>query len=208
MSAPTDRDLIDFVIREARLIDQHRFDEWLELFAEDGIYWMPLEWGQTDTRLTASLMHEDKLLLTVRVERLKGNRTFSQKPKSRCHHVLQTPQVDRRDEHRAVNGCDEVGVVVVPVHAAERACAVRDGVPLHGLVRLDPARAAELDERPARVVLSRQVEHLDAGDRQLDRARTRGTESREVVHQRSSTSSSVAWSNQRMFSWTTSSRRR
>ena len=98
MSAPTDRDLIDFVIREARLIDQHRFEEWLDLFADDGIYWMPLEWGQTDTRLTASLMHEDKLLLTVRVERLKGNRTFSQKPKSRCHHVLQVPQVDKRDE--------------------------------------------------------------------------------------------------------------
>ena len=98
MSAPPARDLLDFVIREARLIDQHRFEEWLGLFADDGIYWMPLEWGQTDTRLTASLMHEDKLLLTVRVERLKGNRTFSQKPKSRCHHVLQVPQVDKRDE--------------------------------------------------------------------------------------------------------------
>jgi len=34
----------------------------------------------------------------IRVERLKGNRTFSQKPKSRCHHVLQTPQVDSRNE--------------------------------------------------------------------------------------------------------------
>ena len=43
-------------------------------------------------------MYEDKLLLTIRVERLKGNRTFSQKPKSRCHHVLQAPQIDRRDE--------------------------------------------------------------------------------------------------------------
>ena len=43
-------------------------------------------------------MYEDKLLLKIRVERLKGNRTFSQKPKSRCHHVLQTPQVDSRDE--------------------------------------------------------------------------------------------------------------
>ena len=63
MSAPTDQELIDFVIREARLIDQHRFDEWLDLFADDGIYWMPLEWGQTDPRLTTSLMYEDKLLL-------------------------------------------------------------------------------------------------------------------------------------------------
>ena len=52
MTAPTDQELIDFVIREARLIDQQRFEEWLDLFAEDGIYWMPLEWGQTDTRLS------------------------------------------------------------------------------------------------------------------------------------------------------------
>ena len=98
MAAPTDQELIDFVIREARLIDMHRLDEWLDLFAEDGIYWMPLEWGQTDPRLTASLMYEDKMLLTIRIERLKGNRTFSQKPRSRCHHVLQTPQIERRDE--------------------------------------------------------------------------------------------------------------
>jgi 3-phenylpropionate/cinnamic acid dioxygenase small subunit len=96
--APTDPQLIDFVIRETRLIDQHRLEEWLDLFADDGFYWMPLEWGQTDRRLTTSLMYEDKLLLKIRVERLKGNRTFSQKPKSRCHHVLQTPQVDSRNE--------------------------------------------------------------------------------------------------------------
>ena len=95
---PTDQELIDFVVREARLIDQQRFDEWLALYADDGYYWMPLEWNQTDPRLTCSLMYEDKLLLSIRVERLKGARTFSQKPKSRCHHVLQTPQVDSRDE--------------------------------------------------------------------------------------------------------------
>jgi 3-phenylpropionate/cinnamic acid dioxygenase small subunit len=85
---PTDQELIDFVVREARLIDQQRFDEWLDMYADDAFYWMPLEWNQTDPRLTCSL---------IRVERLKGARTFSQKPKSRCHHVLQTPQVDSRD---------------------------------------------------------------------------------------------------------------
>jgi 3-phenylpropionate/cinnamic acid dioxygenase small subunit len=98
MGAPTDQDLIGFVFHEARLLDQHRFEEWLDLFADDGRYWMPLEWGQTDPRLANSLMYEDKLLLQIRIERLKGNRTFSQKPKSRCHHVLQVPQIDRRDE--------------------------------------------------------------------------------------------------------------
>lgn len=98
MDSPSDADLIGLVIHEARLIDEHRLEEWLDLYADDCLYWMPLEWGQTDPRLHASLMHDDKLLLRVRVERLKGNRTFSQKPKSRCHHVLQTPSIDWRDD--------------------------------------------------------------------------------------------------------------
>ena len=98
MGAPTDKDLINFVFHEARLIDQHRFEEWLDLFADDGHYWMPVEWGQSDPRLTTSLMYEDKLLLKIRVERLKGRATYSQSPKSRCHHVLQVPQVDQRDD--------------------------------------------------------------------------------------------------------------
>ena len=98
MTTPSDADLIAFVYREARLLDEQRFEAWLDLFTEDGRYWMPLEWGQTDRVLHASLMDEDKLLLRIRVERLKGNRTFSQKPKSRCHHVLQTPTIDSRDD--------------------------------------------------------------------------------------------------------------
>jgi 3-phenylpropionate/cinnamic acid dioxygenase small subunit len=87
-------DLIAFVYREARLLDEQRFEEWLSLFTEDGRYWMPLEHGQTDRRLTASLMDEDLMLLRIRVERLKGIRTYSQKPRSRSHHLLQQPQVD------------------------------------------------------------------------------------------------------------------
>ena len=45
-----------------------------------------------------SLMYEDIFLLKVRVERLSGERTFSQKPKSRCHHLLQVPKIIDIDE--------------------------------------------------------------------------------------------------------------
>ena len=99
---PTDRELTDFVYAEARLLDELRFEDWLALFAEDGFYWMPLAAGQTDARLHASLMHEDKLLLQVRVERLRGARTYSQQPASRCHHLLQVPTVEVRDDASGV----------------------------------------------------------------------------------------------------------
>lgn len=94
MTDVTEKDLIDFVYREARLLDELRYEEWLALYAEDAHYWMPAEWRQTDPKLQASLMYEDMLLLRIRVERLGGARTFSQKPRSRSHHVLQMPQVD------------------------------------------------------------------------------------------------------------------
>jgi 3-phenylpropionate/cinnamic acid dioxygenase small subunit len=87
-------DLVDFVYREARLLDELRYEEWLKLFTEDAHYWMPAEWQQTDPKLQASLMYEDMLLLRIRVERLAGARTFSQKPKSRAQHLLQAPQID------------------------------------------------------------------------------------------------------------------
>ena len=90
--------LVAFVYDEARLLDGRRYDDWLALFSEDGFYWMPLTPGQTDPLLQVSLMYEDKLLLQVRVERLKGGRTFSQQPASRCHHLLQQPTVERRDD--------------------------------------------------------------------------------------------------------------
>lgn len=89
----TPEQLIDFVYDEAATLDEMRWEDWLALFHEDGLYWMPLEWQQQDPVLQPSLMYEDQLLLTVRVERLSGERTFSQKPKSRCHHLMQRPRV-------------------------------------------------------------------------------------------------------------------
>jgi len=94
---PDDAALVRFVYDEARTIDEKRFDDWYELFAEDARYWMPLERGQPEGECHTSLFYEDKLLLKVRIERLKSPRSFSQHPPSYCQHILQQPQVDDRD---------------------------------------------------------------------------------------------------------------
>jgi 3-phenylpropionate/cinnamic acid dioxygenase small subunit len=85
--------ITDLIYREAELLDTMQWQSWLDLFHPEGRYWMPLEWQQQDPVLQPSLMYEDLLLLKVRVERLSGERTFSQKPRSRCHHLLQAPQI-------------------------------------------------------------------------------------------------------------------
>jgi len=91
-------DPIQFVIREARLLDEKRFDEWYELFAEDGHYWVPASPSQPDPLNHNSLAYEDKLLLKLRIERLKQPTAYSQKPASRCHHVLQSPEIEKSEK--------------------------------------------------------------------------------------------------------------
>jgi 3-phenylpropionate/cinnamic acid dioxygenase small subunit len=95
--APTDAELIDFVVREARLLDDRRYDEWLALWADDGLYWLPLSPEQTEGRQHNSHLYEDKLLRTLRVERLKSPRAHAQQPPSRAHHLLQAPTVETSD---------------------------------------------------------------------------------------------------------------
>ena len=97
---PGDEELIRLVKLEARLIDEKRFDEWYALFTDDAHYWVPVAPGQTDPLKHNSLAYEDKLLLQLRLERLKSPLAYSQRPASRCLHVLQEPEVEKRDEAR------------------------------------------------------------------------------------------------------------
>lgn len=86
--------LIDFVVHEARLLDDQAWDEWGALFADDGIYWVPLGANQVDPVNEASLMNEDALLRRLRIERLRHPRAHSLRPTVRCHHLLQVPVVE------------------------------------------------------------------------------------------------------------------
>lgn len=137
----TEKELCDFVYAETRLLDDQRFDEWLDLFTEDGYYWMPLTHDQPDPKLHTSLLYEDKLLLKVRIERLHGKRTFSQQPQSRCHHLIQQPTVESAD--------DEKGEYVVrsAFHYVETRIdqqALYAGWSTHHLVRQDGALRIKL----------------------------------------------------------------
>ena len=102
MSAADVQALQDFVLAEARLLNQARYQDWLALFATDGRYWVPLGGDtQSESDTHNALAHEDRLLLTLRIERLLAGRAHSQQPASRSAHVLQLPQVDVCNDLRA-----------------------------------------------------------------------------------------------------------
>src|SRR6516225_7543502 len=77
-----------FLILEARLLDEARFDEWLGLFTADAWYWVPCEPSQKSPRETVSLIYDDRRLLETRVRRLASPRIYSQEPRSRTSRIV------------------------------------------------------------------------------------------------------------------------
>src|SRR5580704_15055970 len=69
-----------FLLHEARLLDDGKFDDWLALFTLDAWYWVPSESDQSDPVETVSLIYDDRRLLETRVRRLASPRMYSQEP--------------------------------------------------------------------------------------------------------------------------------
>lgn len=77
-----------FVLGEARLLDERRFADWLALFDEDGVYWVPTKPGQRSPQEALSIFYEPRALLALRVARLEHPEMHAQTPASRTvHHV-------------------------------------------------------------------------------------------------------------------------
>ena len=87
----------DFLHREARLLDQRRFEEWNALFTEDGMYWIPLANEQADPINHLSLVYEDAMMREVRINRLHHDRAWSQQPRSRTAHSVSCIVVESAD---------------------------------------------------------------------------------------------------------------
>jgi len=88
-------ELADFVLQEARALDERRFGDWLALFAHDGIYWVPTSAEQHSPNEALSLFYETRALLAMRVARLERPDMHAQTPPSRTlHHVGAIEVVD------------------------------------------------------------------------------------------------------------------
>jgi benzoate/toluate 1,2-dioxygenase beta subunit len=77
-----------FLLHEARLLDEAKFDDWLALFTLDAWYWVPSEPGQADPHNTVSLIYDDRRLLETRIRRLASPRMYSQEPRSRTSRIV------------------------------------------------------------------------------------------------------------------------
>ena len=77
-----------FLYHEARLLDEQRLEEWLELFTDDATYWVPLEHDQADPVETSSIIHDDRTLLELRVKQARHPRAHARLPLARTVHQV------------------------------------------------------------------------------------------------------------------------
>ena len=89
-------ELMPFYIREAWLLDERKFKEWLELFTDDVLYFMPRRKNvprrEAHRELTPlgdlAILEEDKRYLQMRVARLDTGMAWAEDPPSRTRHMI------------------------------------------------------------------------------------------------------------------------
>ena len=165
-----------FLVHEARLLDDARFDEWLGLFTADAWYWVPSEPNQASPRDTISLIYDDRRLLETRVRRLASPRIYSQEPRSRTSRMIGNLTIEetrRNGLHRSLQ-VPAAGISAGdPAHLRRHLLSSsRSGRQWHP-DRLEAGRSGELrcsTRRPGRAVLN--LERPTSPRADLQRART------------------------------------
>jgi 3-phenylpropionate/cinnamic acid dioxygenase small subunit len=79
--------------REARLLDQLRYEDWLAMYAAECIYWVPSTPTAGDPRREISVMFDDRRRLEDRVYRLRTGFAWSQAPASRTVRLVTNVEV-------------------------------------------------------------------------------------------------------------------
>jgi 3-phenylpropionate/cinnamic acid dioxygenase small subunit len=77
-----------FLYRQAELLDAKRWQDYIDLFAPDGVYWMPARREDTTWEGVPSIFAEDRNLMTVRMKRLLHPDAWSQRPLWGTNHIV------------------------------------------------------------------------------------------------------------------------
>ena len=95
-------DIESFLYKEAELLDERRFDEWLDLIAEDIHYFMPMrrnvKFGEDEREFTRAdsdinWFDEGKDTLSRRVRQIETGIHWAEEPQSRIAHLVSNVQL-------------------------------------------------------------------------------------------------------------------
>jgi benzoate/toluate 1,2-dioxygenase beta subunit len=105
MSAPAMQDILAFLYREARLLDDEQWDDWVECYHPEAHFWMP-SWDDDGTLVTdpereiSLVYYATRQGLEDRVFRIKTERSSATIPDTRTSHNIANVEVERIEDGR------------------------------------------------------------------------------------------------------------
>ena len=88
--------------REARILDENRFEDWLAIYAGECTYWVPGTAGGGDPRREIAIAFDDRRRLEDRVYRLGTGIAWSQAPASRTVRLVSNLEAYLTDDQAIV----------------------------------------------------------------------------------------------------------
>jgi 3-phenylpropionate/cinnamic acid dioxygenase small subunit len=98
--ADLQREVEQLLYRQAELLDAKQWQAWMDLFADDGIYWMPARAEQTEWESSPSIFIEDKLMMEIRKGRVTHPNAWSQAPLWETNHIVSHVALESVDGNR------------------------------------------------------------------------------------------------------------
>src|SRR5262244_1915706 len=94
-----------FLYEEARLADEARYAEWLALWTDDGVYWLPATTDPSaDPERLLSHIYDNRARLETRVKLLQTGVRYSQEPASLMRRTVSHIEVHVADTGELVAG--------------------------------------------------------------------------------------------------------
>jgi 3-phenylpropionate/cinnamic acid dioxygenase small subunit len=95
-------DVEQFLYRQSELLDTKKWQDWIDLFTPDGIYWMPPapEYKTWDGQ--PAIFAEDKNLMTVRMNRVLHPDAWSQRPLWETNHVVSNVTIQKSSSREII----------------------------------------------------------------------------------------------------------
>jgi benzoate/toluate 1,2-dioxygenase subunit beta len=87
------REVEQFLYREARLCDEHRFTDWEALWTDDAVYWVPANGDDTDPTRQVSVLFDNRSRIATRIRQLESGKRHAQSPPSRLARIIANIEV-------------------------------------------------------------------------------------------------------------------
>ena len=94
------REVVQFLFHQSELLDAKLWKAFIELFAEDGVYWMPVNPQQTEWLDSPSIFAEDRAMMSIRMGRVSHPNAWSQAPMWGTSHIVGNIVIEAASEER------------------------------------------------------------------------------------------------------------